>query len=238
MGLNWENLLDLSYRVYSLDDHSINLYVRYITKYKGDTDTNMKPLLKSIHWSLGIAVITLVLAAIFSVISTFVLSGVTWAVGMIIVFIIVFFGVFFDTIGVAATAAHEKPFHAMASERLNGAKHAVLITRNADKFANFCNDVIGDISGIISGTASAYVVLQLSIQLGYGETSIQQFWISVLFTSVVAALTVGGKAIGKTLAIHYATPIIYQVGRLLYLLEVRLKIKVFQNNVKTKKKLK
>ncbi|WP_332695892.1 hypothetical protein [Halalkalibacter lacteus] len=196
----------------------------------------MKPLQKSIHWSLGIAVITLVLAAIFSVISTFILSGVTWAIGMMIVFVIVFLGVFFDTIGVAATAADEKPFHAMASERLHGAKHAVLITRNADKFANFCNDVIGDISGIISGTASAYVVLKLSIQLGYGDTSFQQFAISILFTSVVAALTVGGKAVGKTIAIHYSTPIIYQVGRLLYFLEVRLKIKVFSTNGKAKKK--
>lgn len=196
----------------------------------------MKPLQKSIQWSLGIAVITLVLAAIFSIISTFVLSGVTWAIGMLIVLIIVFIGVFFDTIGVASTAANEKPFHAMASERLHGAKHAVLITRNADRFANFCNDVIGDISGIISGTASAYVVLQLSLQLGYSETSGQQFAISILFTSVVAALTVGGKALGKTFAIHYATPIIYQVGRLLYILEVKLKIKLFSANGKTKKK--
>ncbi|WP_088104732.1 hypothetical protein [Halalkalibacter urbisdiaboli] len=196
----------------------------------------MKPLLKSIHWSLGIAVITLVLAAIFSIFSTFLLSGVTWAVGMFIVLVIVLIGVIFDTIGIAATAANEKPFHAMASERLVGAKHAVLITRNADKFANFCNDVIGDISGIISGTASAYVVIQLALQLGYSETSAQQFALSILFTSVVAALTVGGKAIGKTVAIHYATAIIYQVGRLLYILEVNLKIKIFSSNGKTKRK--
>lgn len=195
----------------------------------------MKHFQKSIHWSIWIAVITLVLAAIFSVISTFILSGVTWAIGTVIVFLIVILGVFFDTIGVAATAADEKPFHAMASERLKGAKHAVLITRNADRFANFCNDVIGDISGIISGTASAYVVLQFALQLGYGDTSVQYLVISVLFTSVVAALTVGGKAIGKTLAIHYSTPIIFQVGRILYLFEVRLKIKVFSTNGKKKK---
>ncbi|MCK0472546.1 hypothetical protein [Halalkalibacter sp. APA_J-10(15)] len=195
----------------------------------------MKHFMKSIHWSIWIAVITLVLAAIFSVISTFILSGVTWAIGMVIVFIIVILGVFFDTIGVAATAADEKPFHAMASERLKGARQAVQITRNADRFANFCNDVIGDISGIISGTASAYVVIQFALQLGYHDASVQYLVISVLFTSVVAALTVGGKAIGKTLAIHYSTPIIFQVGRLLYVLEVRLKIKVFSNNGKKKK---
>lgn len=193
-------------------------------------------LIKSINWSLGIAVITLVLAAIFSIVSTFLLSGVAWAVGMVIVLVIVFVGIFFDTIGVAATAASEKPFHAMAAEKLVGAKHAVLITRNADRFANFCNDVIGDIAGIISGTASAYVVVQLSIQMGYADGSIAQFSVAVLFTSVVAALTVGGKSIGKTLAIEYSTPIIYQVGRILYILEVKLKLKILPLNGKNKKK--
>src|SRR5690625_3756704 len=198
--------------------------------------TLMKPLKKSIQWSFGIAVITLVLAAIFSVVSTFFLSGVTWATGMVIVLIIVFIGVIFDTIGVAATAAMEKPFHAMASERLKGARHAVLITRNADRFSNFCNDVIGDISGIISGTASAYVVLQLSLQFGFSETSKTQFIITIVFTSVVAALTVGGKAFGKTFAIHYATPIIYHVGKLLYIIETKLKISFFSTKEKTVKR--
>ena len=193
-------------------------------------------LMKSINWSLAIAVITLVLAAIFSIISTFLLSGVSWAIGMVIVLIIVFVGIFFDTIGVAATAADEKPFHAMAAERLNGAKHAVLITRNADRFANFCNDVIGDIAGIISGTASAYVVLQIGMQMGYEDGSIAQFSIAVLFTSVIAALTVGGKSIGKTLAIEFSTLIIYQVGRLLYILEVKCKITLIPPNGKGKKR--
>src|SRR5690554_2086590 len=118
----------------------------------------------SLNWSLLIAVIILVLAALFAVISTSVLSGVSWGIGMLIVLAIVLVGVLFDTIGVAATAVSEKPFHAMAAEKVPGAKHAVQITRNADKFANFCNDVIGDISGVISGTASAYVVLRLSLQ--------------------------------------------------------------------------
>ncbi|TMW74115.1 hypothetical protein [Alteribacter natronophilus] len=190
---------------------------------------------QSLNWSWMIAVITLVLAAIFAIISTSVLSGVAWGIGMLIVFIIVLTGVIFDTIGVAATAANEKPFHAMAAERLPGAKQSVHITRNADKFANFCNDVIGDIAGVISGTASAYVVLQLAVQMGHGEGSTVQFIISVIFTSVVAALTVGGKSVGKTLAIEYSTPIIYQVGRLFYLLEVKLKITIFSGN-KGKKK--
>ncbi|MFC4738075.1 hypothetical protein ACFO4L_15990 [Bacillus daqingensis] len=193
-------------------------------------------MIDSLKWSWMIAVITLVLAAIFSVVSTAILSGVAWGVGMLIVFLIVLIGVISDTIGVAATAAAEKPFHAMAAEKLPGARQAVTITRNADKFSNFTNDVIGDIAGVISGTASAYVVLQLAVQLGHSEGSTLQFVISVVFTSVVAALTVGGKSVGKTIAIRYSTEIIYRVGRLFHLLEVKLKITIFKDKKKRRKK--
>lgn len=198
----------------------------------------MKELQKSLNWTIAIAVITLVLAAIFSIVSTFILSGVTWGIGMIIVLSIVLLGIISDTIGVAATAAEEAPFHAMAAERLHGAKHAVLITRNADRFANFCNDVIGDIAGIISGTAAAFVVIQLSIQLGQANNQTFQFWVSVVFTSVIAAITVGGKSLGKTIAIHYSTPIIFQVGRLFYLLELKLNITILKNGKEKEKKKK
>ncbi len=191
---------------------------------------------KSLNWSLIIAVITFVLAAIFSIVSTTILSGVTWGIGMLIVFLIVLLGIISDTIGVAATAAAEKPFHAMAAERVPGAKQAVLITRNADRFSNFTNDVIGDIAGIISGTASTYVVIQLALQMGHGEGSILQLIISILFTSVVAALTVGGKSVGKTLAIQYSTEIIYQVGRLFYFLEVKLKLTIFKGKNRKRRK--
>ncbi|TLS36379.1 hypothetical protein [Pseudalkalibacillus caeni] len=192
--------------------------------------------IKSINWSLAIAVITLVLAAIFSIISTAMLSGVSWAIGMLIVFAIVLVGVVFDIVGVASTAADETPFHAMASERLNGAKQAIFIVRNADRVASFCNDVIGDISGIVSGTAAAAVVFQLSIQFGHGDGSIFQNVVSIMFTSVVAALTVGGKALGKSFAIHFSTGIIYQVGRLLYFVEQTFKIKITTSKKKRKSK--
>ncbi|MCM3617622.1 hypothetical protein M3936_08515 [Sutcliffiella horikoshii] len=189
----------------------------------------------AINWSLAIAVITLVLAAIFSIVSTYLLSGVTWAIGMIIVFIIVFIGIFFDMLGIAATAADETPFHAMAAERVNGSKQSIQIVRSADRFASFCNDVIGDISGIISGTASAIVVISFTISIGQREDSFFHYVVAVAFTSVVAAVTVGGKAFGKSMAIRYSTPILFQVGKLFYFLEDRFKIVVMKEN-KNKRK--
>ncbi len=190
---------------------------------------NKQQLQKSIKFSISIAVITFVLAAIFSVVSSSILSGVMSIIGLVIVFIIVFIGVFFDMLGIAATAADEVPFHAMAAEKVSGSKQAILIVRNADRFASFCNDVIGDISGIISGTASAIVVLQLANGFGYADGTTFHITISVILTSLVAALTVGGKALGKFLAINGSTKIIFIVGKIIAFLEEKLKIRVLSN---------
>lgn len=191
---------------------------------------------KSVQFSLSIAVITFVLAAIFSVISSSVLSEVIWIFGLVIVFIIVFTGVVFDMLGIAATAAAEQPFHAMASEKVKGAKEAIAIVRNADRFASFCNDVIGDISGIVSGTASAVVVIQLANSFGYSDGSTVQIVISVVLTSIVAALTVGGKALGKFLAINKSTDIIFFAAKIIAWLEKRLKVRIVTSAPSSTKK--
>ncbi|SFJ22487.1 hypothetical protein SAMN04487936_101380 [Halobacillus dabanensis] len=191
---------------------------------------------KSVQFSLSIAVITFVLAAIFSVISSSVLSGVIWIFGLVIVLIIVFTGVVFDMLGIAATAAAEQPFHAMASEKVKGAKEAIAIVRNADRFASFCNDVIGDISGIVSGTASAVVVIQLANSFGYSDGSTIQIVISVVLTSIVAALTVGGKALGKFLAINKSTDIIFFAAKIIAWLENRLKVRIVTSAPSSTKK--
>jgi CBS domain containing-hemolysin-like protein len=193
-------------------------------------------LKQTIKWSALIAVITLVLAAIFTIISSLVLGGVNVIIGMIVVLLIILVGVVFDAVGLSAAAADEVPFHAMASEKVSGAKEAIQICRNADRVSSFCNDVIGDISGIVSGTASAIVVLRLAGQFGHTDESQFHFVLAVVFTSIVAALTVGGKAIGKSFAIHYATDIILLVGKLFYLLDQKLQIKVFNGKSNTKNK--
>lgn len=183
---------------------------------------------KSIKFSISIAVITFVLAAIFSVISSSILGEVMWVVGFIIVLIIILIGIVFDMLGIAATAADEVPFHAMAAEKVDGSKEAILIVRNADRFASFCNDVIGDISGVISGTASAIVVIQLANGFGHGDGSTLQIVISVVMTSLVAALTVGGKALGKYYGIHSSTKIIFFVGKVIAFIQNKTKIEILK----------
>jgi CBS domain containing-hemolysin-like protein len=186
----------------------------------------------SIRWSILIAIVTFFLACIFTVASTAILEGATWAVGMVIVIILICIGIFFDVMGLAAAAASETPFHAMASEKVNGARHAIRIVRNADRFSNFCNDVIGDISGVISGAAGAAVVLKLLS--GFHNAEWLSTVVSIVFTATVSALTVGGKAMGKSFAMHYSTEIVLLIGRIFYFIEHRLGIGLFSPKRKTK----
>lgn len=206
---------------------SLNTY-----HYRGQDHYMKSPIRKSLKWSVSIALVTLLLAALFSITSNALLGGLSWAFGMLIVLIIVIIGIIFDIIGVASTATDEKPFHAMASKKVKGARQAIYIVRHADRVSNFCNDVIGDISGIVSGTAAAVVVMELALRLGHEEGTTLHTAISVLFTSVIAALTVGGRALGKTLAIRYATEIVFRVGRLILFFEERLHIKIIDANKK------
>ncbi|MCA1054773.1 hypothetical protein LCM10_07210 [Rossellomorea aquimaris] len=193
-------------------------------------------LKNSIKWSVSIAVITLVLAAIFSVTSNMVLNGVAWGTGLLVVLLIVCIGIFFDMLGIAATAADETPFHSMAAKKVYGAKYSIRIVRNADRFASFCNDVIGDISGIISGTASAIVIIQLAVSFQLEGGSLKEYVVSVTLTSIIAALTVGGKALGKTFAITYSKDIIFRVGTVLQFVEDRFHIVLISDKKDQKKK--
>lgn len=196
----------------------------------------MRKILKnSLKWSITIAVITFVLAALFSISSNSVLSGVSWVTGIIVVLVIVLIGIVFDMIGIASASADEVPFHSMAAKKVYGAKHAIRIVRNADKVASFCNDVIGDIAGIISGTASAIVIIQLTIRFSIEKASVGEYVISVLFTSLIAALTVGGKAFGKSFAINYSKQIILQAGKLFQFLDENFHIVIIKESRKNEK---
>lgn len=180
----------------------------------------------SIRWSIFISAATFLLACVFSVASTVVLEGVAWGMGMVVVLVLVMIGIVFDIMGIASAAATERPLHAIAAERVRGAKKAIQIVRSADRFSSFCNDVIGDIVGVISGTATAVVVFKLVSAAGY-ENTVWYTVISVVFSAVVSGLMVGGKALGKSYAIHHANAIVLRIGKALDILERSTGISLF-----------
>ena len=101
------------------------------------------------RWVLFIITLTFFLSSSLSVISSVLLEDVSLFFSILIVLIIVIIGIVFDIIGIAVTAADESPFHAMASRKFYGAKQAIKLI-NANKVSSVCNDVVGDICGVIS----------------------------------------------------------------------------------------
>ena len=125
-------------------------------------------------------------------------------------------GIIFDIIGTAAAAATIAPLNAKAARKIYGARRSVYLVQHAEHVANFCNDVVGDISGIVSGTLAAVIVLRLALSVGLERVDL---YAGILLTALVAALTVGGKAWGKSVAINHPTEVILLAGKVLTRLE-------------------
>ncbi len=96
----------------------------------------------------------------------------------------------------------------MAARRIKGAKTCVNLVKNAPRVSNVCNDVIGDICGIVSGATSVSIVAQLLVNYPLLDATL----IGLLASAAVACLTVGGKAIGKDMAMNNGTAIIHRIA--------------------------
>ena len=172
-------------------------------KFKQNGSSSKK---KNLVWILLVTVISFFSSAVLSWAASDVLKVVDIFTAFLVILIIILVNIVADTIGTAVTAADETPFHAMASRKLYGAKQSIKLIKNAHKVSNVCNDVIGDICGVISGAAGAYIIIRI-----IGNRSEISF-AELIITGLIAALTVGGKALGKIIAIGESNYIVYNVG--------------------------
>ena len=167
------------------------------------------------NWVITIFFATIAISASISLVSDFVMGNSSMFVATIVLLLIVFIGIIFDIVGMAVATADEKPFHAMAARKVKGAKECIMLLRNAERVSSICNDVVGDICGVVSGSASATIAAQILRNFDFTWPQI----ISLAMSSLAAGLTVGGKAIGKTFAVNSATTIVHLVGKLIYWME-------------------
>ena len=146
-------------------------------------------------WALRVFLLAVVLSALLSFFSSTALEGTGYAVAIIVLAVFIALGIVFDMIGVAVTAADPKPFHSMAAHKEKGAKEAIC--------------------GIVSGSTAAVIVVELQRDLS--TTSIL---ISIAVTALISGITIGGKALGKTVAINECTGVVYRVARLMHTLHL------------------
>jgi CBS domain containing-hemolysin-like protein len=150
------------------------------------------------------------LSLVFTLVSNEVLGNAGYIISFLLLVVFIFLNVVFDTVGSAVISASPVPFHSMASHKERGAKQALALLTNAEKVSSFCNDVVGDISGIVSGSTAAIIAAKLVT-----DFSVENVVMQLIISTLVAGLTIGGKAIGKIIAINYSTSIVLLAGRLI-----------------------
>jgi len=164
------------------------------------------------HWGRGLSLggLALFITLFVSLPSQGAMSRLNLAIAFPILLIIIMIGVAGDMVGVAAAASEEAPLHAMAAKRIGGARRAIQLVRHADRVASIACDVIGDIAASLSGAAGTAIVFRVASAL-----DLRADLLATLMIALIAALTVGGKAAMKGVALRNANRIIFALGRLL-----------------------
>ena len=161
-------------------------------------------------WALKIFFITLIISSAFSVVSEVFLAELSAAPAVLVLLLIIAIGVLFDIVGVAFASCAQTPFISMASRKVDSAQSSLRLLKNADVVSNICNDVIGDICGIVSGAAGAAIAVNFSFLSG-DECSM---WGGIAISAIIAAVTVSGKAAGKTIAMKNNVKIVATMGKI------------------------
>jgi len=161
-------------------------------------------------WVIKAFVLTFFLALIISGISNFIVERCGFIVLLIITVIILIIGIVADIIGTAVLTANEATFHAKASNKIKGSKESIQLIKNASNIANFFNDIVGDICGIISGSMGAMIAFYIADAI-----TINKVLSTLLLSSILSSIMVGGKAIGKGIAIKNSDKIVFIVGKVL-----------------------
>ena len=182
---------------------------------KSDPSAARQERKTAVRWVVTIFFVTILISGTISLLSDIIVENSTMAVAFLILLFIILVGIIFDVVGMAVASADEKPFHSMAARKVAGAQEAISLLRKAERVSSICNDVIGDICGVVSGSASATIALQILSKFDFSWPQI----VSLGMSALAAGLTVGGKAIGKSFAVNSSTKIVHTVGRIIYRLK-------------------
>lgn len=160
-------------------------------------------------WAIKITIVTLCLSLVFSFITEITASKANIIIAMLLLLFLIIINIVFDGIGIAAASCEVAPLLSMSARKIPGAKIAVILVKNAEKVSNICGDVIGDICGIISGACSITIIAKIAFD------NPDAYIFNIILSSLVAALTVGGKAFVKKIAIKNSKELIMFASRLI-----------------------
>lgn len=165
-----------------------------------------------IKWPLAVLAMSFAISMCFGVLSEISLSNASIIIAIVVILLFVFIAIVADMLSVAITACDMKPFRAMASKKVRGAKEAIKLKQNDDRMASIFGDIVGDVCGILSGAAGATVASAIITDKIVG------FWgivIASLVSAIIAGITISGKALMKRYSIDHAESIVMKFAKFL-----------------------
>lgn len=188
---------------------------------KNTLDNKKSPKSKpGINWAVKATFISFFMTIAFSLFSELIVRSASVYISAFIVLLLVIISIIFDMIGTAMASAEQAPFVAMSSRKVRGAKEVLGLIKNTDKVCSICNDIVGDICGIVSGVATSAIIYNVVIAKNI-SSSLMEMIFTIFFSAIVACLTIGGKAFGKTIALKRSKDILLLVGVFLSLFKKR-----------------
>lgn len=162
----------------------------------------------NLKWSIKVLVLSFFLSFFFSFISQSLFPTMSIFLSIFIIIFFVAISVIFDMIAVGVTSVSLEKLEIFKSEK-NYAT-AKKLCENTEKVSSFCGDVVGDICGILSGAGGVSLVLNMNIQ----DPNIY-FLVTCLVSSLIAGLTIFGKAIMKRYSVDNCEKVILKTAQIL-----------------------
>lgn len=171
-------------------------------------------------WVLKITLFTFIGAVICSCISQITTSKSDIIISIMLLSFMILISIIFDGIGLSVASCSEAELekYSRFKKQYDIARY---LLKNAEKVNNICADVIGDMCGILSGACGASIVVELSLS-GSGS-----HWATIIISSIIAAVTVGGKASLKKAAVKNSAEFVFMSARM---------IGIFSSKLNTKRK--
>ena len=159
-------------------------------------------------WVIKITIFTFFGAVICSFISQITTAKSDIIISIMLLSFMILVSIIFDGIGLSVASCSDTDIKKYA-RYTKQYKIAQYLIKNAEKVNNICADVIGDMCGILSGACGASIVVQLNLHSNGGH------WITIIISSVIAAITVGGKASLKKVAVKNSAEFVFMSARII-----------------------
>ncbi len=160
------------------------------------------------RWTYKVLILSICLSIVFSIVSQSLFPALPITLSVFIIFFFIAVSVIFDMVAVAITSLELDKLELHKDEKHY--KTVLKLFLNREKVSSFCGDVVGDICGILSGAGGVSLVLNMHIS----DPSID-FLVTCLVSSLIAGITIFGKAIMKSYSVTNCESVVFNTAKLL-----------------------